>query len=324
MIVLLELLTDGQWHSYTSLAEVVGHSALENQLGELAGVGLPLEKHVRKGVRLRGGVTLLSELEIKDALATNISTHDIQLDCFPIIDSTNSYLMRAHAAGSIHKHVCLAECQLAGRGRRGRQWVSPFGDNIYVSIGWECAGGVGKLQGLSLAVGVALVEQLRQMGVQGLQLKWPNDVLINAKKVCGILVESISVSPEQSKVIVGVGLNVTAWQSNVVMQPHTHLRAHGLSVSKQFLAVTVIQVLAELLGCFPQQGFGMWQQRWSELDAYSNKLINIIGANKEILLEGVAQGVTEDGCLRVLAEDGLHNVSYGDVSLRFAENNKEL
>ena len=175
---ILEHLADGAFHSGQQLAEQLGvtRAAVWKQVGVLTELGLPVERVRGKGYRIAGGVELLDEVAIVAALSANSRSLVEELTVFPKIDSTNAELARcpkpAHGA-----RVALAEYQSAGRGRRGRRWISPFGSSIYCSVAWTFQGGAESLQGLSLAVGVCLCDALEALGVTGLTLKWPNDVL---------------------------------------------------------------------------------------------------------------------------------------------------
>ena len=113
-----------------------------------------------------------------------------QLELLQETASTNAYAMAQTQDKSrtdrLHGYVCLAEYQSAGRGRRGRSWCSPYGSNIYLTAVAEFESGASALEGLSLVVGIALVRALRLCGVESAQLKWPNDVLVQGKKLAGI------------------------------------------------------------------------------------------------------------------------------------------
>src|SRR5690606_37620720 len=104
--------------------------------------------------------------------------------------------------------VCLAERQTAGRGRRGRAWVSPFGSNLYFTMAQNFQGGALALEGLRLVVGVSVVEALAGLGIKGLGLKWPNDVFCQGSKVAGILLEMNGDVSGECQVVIGIGLNI--------------------------------------------------------------------------------------------------------------------
>ena len=116
--------------------------------------------------------------------------------------------LRRVEAGGRSGLVCTAEQQTAGRGRRGREWISPFGRNLYVSTVWEFTQGAAALEGLSLAVGVAVAQALKGLGLPEVQLKWPNDIQHEGKKLGGVLLEMVGDASRQCQVVVGIGVNV--------------------------------------------------------------------------------------------------------------------
>ena len=113
-----------------------------------------------------------------------------ELDVMDVVDSTNAQALNRALKCPSSGYVCTAEQQTAGRGRRGRSWLSPYAGSIYLSIVWEFVGGAAALEGLSLATGVVVAESLGRLGIDGVQLKWPNDICVdNKKKLAGILID---------------------------------------------------------------------------------------------------------------------------------------
>ena len=181
---LITLLSDGQFHSGEQLGEQLGISraAVSKHMAALKELGLDLFSLTGKGYRLAVPMALYDEAQLQ-ALAPMAPVH-----CFPVIDSTNQYLLeRVNQLSS--GESCLAECQTAGRGRRGKPWVSPFGCQLILSMYWRLEQGMAAAMGLSLAVGVAVVQALESLGYPGVELKWPNDLYYQGRKLAGILVE---------------------------------------------------------------------------------------------------------------------------------------
>ena len=168
---LLRALSDGEFHSGDQLGEASGVSrtAIWKQLKKVEELGVPLESIKGKGYRIVGGLDLLDKEAIQCALTSPCLI--TQLAVFSVIDSTNAQAMKWALDGDKTGYVCTAEQQTAGRGRRGRKWVSPYGSNIYLSVVWQFSGGASALEGLSLAIGVAVVSALAKAGVNGVQLK---------------------------------------------------------------------------------------------------------------------------------------------------------
>lgn len=204
--LILNLLADGQFHSGEELGELlnVSRAAVWKHLQKMESLGIQIQSVKGRGYCIESGLDLLCANKIKN-IAPCIDQFNLRLELFSSIDSTNSYLLRhSDLAG----RICVAELQTQGRGRRGRAWVSPYAQNVYLSIGWGFDGGVAVIEGLSLAVGVAIAHALQKQGVSGIELKWPNDVLYCGKKLAGILIEMVGDPSGYCQVVIGVGVNV--------------------------------------------------------------------------------------------------------------------
>lgn len=200
---LITLLSDGQFHSGEQLGEQLGISraAVSKHMAALKELGLDLFSLTGKGYRLAVPMALYDEAQLQ-ALAPMAPVH-----CFPVIDSTNQYLLEQVNQLSSGES-CLAECQTAGRGRRGKPWVSPFGCQLILSMYWRLEQGMAAAMGLSLAVGVAVVQALESLGYPGVELKWPNDLYYQGRKLAGILVEMSGSAGASCHLVIGVGLNL--------------------------------------------------------------------------------------------------------------------
>ncbi|MEP5766720.1 MAG: biotin--[acetyl-CoA-carboxylase] ligase [Halieaceae bacterium] len=240
-----------------------------------------------------------------------------ELDLHQQVDSTNAEAMRRVRAGACSGLVCSAEQQLAGRGRRGRAWVSPFASNIYLSLVWEFTGGVAALEGLSLAVGVVVAEALGDCGVPGLQLKWPNDILHAGAKLGGILLEIGGDREGGCTVVIGIGLNVKMPDSAAanIDQNWTDI---GSIVSpapdRNQLLAALLNKLLPLLPAFADHGFAPWKNLWSARDAYAGKAVVVHSGEQQ--LAGTATGISDSGALLLDAGGTLHTIVGGEVSLR--------
>jgi BirA family biotin operon repressor/biotin-[acetyl-CoA-carboxylase] ligase len=225
---ILDILKDGEFHSGEALGEKVGCSrtAVWKHLQKLEALGLLVETTKGTGYRIVGGVELLDGEAIARALSATASPHLSRIDVFQSIDSTNTYARELAEKESASGAVILAEQQTAGRGRRGKTWVSPFAANIYLSVVWDFEQGAQSLEGLSLAVGVAVKRALTAHGVAGVKLKWPNDIYVEQKKLGGILLEMIGDPAGHCTVVVGVGLNIAmpTQQGSAIEQDWTILQ----------------------------------------------------------------------------------------------------
>lgn len=321
---LLTILSDGEWHSGEDLGVHfnVSRAAIWKQLKQLQAAGIALESERGKGYCLSSPVSLLGAAAINAALnpqAQRLLTHiDIEFS----ISSTNTAAMQLIEQGGIDSnhsgHVIFAEQQTAGRGRRGRTWVSPLGRNIYISAIWRFSAGASALSGLSLAVGVAIVKALEGLGYQGVGLKWPNDLLWQGKKLGGILLEISGDAAGPCHVVVGIGLNINmSDQSSVtddIDQPWVDLAtASQQPMDKNVIAASMLNQLMPMLATFEAVGFEPLLQDWLDRDVYlGSDIVLKIGENK---LQGKQIGVKPDGSLCLETAEGLRSFNGGEVSL---------
>lgn len=319
---ILALLADGEFHSGRELGQQLGVSrtAVWKHLQKLEQFGLALESAKGRGYRLEGGLELLDQQTVLAHLHGSARASVSELEVFPLIDSTNTRAMTRAAQGQ-SGYVCLAELQSAGRGRRGRTWVSPFGKNIYLSITWSFDGGAAALEGLSLAVGVVLARVLRDLGIEDIALKWPNDILCHGRKLAGVLLEMTGDPAGVCQVVVGVGLNVAMppFSEHQIDQPwvdaQTLLAEAGLPpVSRNFLAAALIDELLPLLQNYQNDGFQAYRADWMALDAFAGCQVEVRAADKAVY--GLARGVSETGALCLEIEGQRQHFYGGEVSLR--------
>lgn len=316
---LLKVMADGQYHSGEALGELLGVSrtAVWKNLQKLEGLGLPLESIKGKGYRIPAGIELLDESFILASLNAAARSFLTELDVQPSVDSTSTKAMQRVQAGGAHGYVCFAEHQTQGRGRRGRTWVSPFGQSLYLSAVVEFSEGAAALEGLSLAVGVALVRAMRDVGVVDVGLKWPNDVLRNEKKVAGILLEMTGDPAGICHVVVGVGVNValTGDLSAAIDQPWTDLVSANPDLSRNEFAAALLNHLLPLLQSFHRVGFSEYKDEWESMSLHSGRLVGLHTAG-ETVVEGELLGVTQTGALRLQVNGSEQQFSGGEVSLR--------
>ncbi|MEM6300658.1 MAG: bifunctional biotin--[acetyl-CoA-carboxylase] ligase/biotin operon repressor BirA [Pseudomonadota bacterium] len=316
---LLRLLADGRYHSGEEIAASIGVSrtAVWKHLNGLAELGLNVETVRGKGYRIPGGIELLAHEAITSQLSMEAKAGLGKLEIALSTDSTNAQVARsALLAGSAS--VCFAEHQTAGRGRRGRSWVSPLASNIYLSIGWCFDGGAEVLEGLSLAVGVAVCEALTGLGVDKLGLKWPNDVLRQRNKLAGVLIEMTGDVSGPCTAIVGVGVNVSvpASAATQIEQAWADLRSSdGGSPSRNQVASALMNQLIPTLADYQTVGFGGWRDRWLRWDAYAGEQVTISSSSTE-KLTGIARGVDSKGALVLQTDAGNVLVHGGEVSMR--------
>jgi BirA family transcriptional regulator, biotin operon repressor / biotin---[acetyl-CoA-carboxylase] ligase len=312
----LRVLSDGGFHSGEELGALLGVSraAVWKQLQSLEGYGLQVESMRGRGYRLVDGVELLDLQRIQASLMTTPGA--LRLDVLMSIASTNEYLVAQQDATGFH--VCIAEHQTQGRGRRGRQWVSPFGASLYLSVKRRFESGVAALEGLSLAVGVVLARLLHGFGYTDVLLKWPNDLLARDAKLGGILIEINGDASGAVDVVVGVGINVKmpASYAKSIDQPWIDLAALGNSaaVGRNALAAAAIDALIGLLSSYERRGFADYRDEWNRFDAIAGRSVSVrLGQSTE---QGIALGVDQQGALLVETQSGVRSFSGGEISLR--------
>lgn len=318
--VLVGLLADGEVHSGESLARQLGISrtAVWKQVRRALDQGIAIETIRGKGYRLKQAVDLLDAAEIIRLLLLEGRElgEPIALRVLDEIDSTNAEVMRQSRTGESAIPVCLADTQSAGRGRRGRAWQSPKGENLYISFGLRFAGGFSVLDGLSLVFGVVLAETLEEHGVSGVQLKWPNDVFHDGRKLAGILIElQGELEAGMVQVVTGMGLNVHMTAAPGIDQPWTSLAVAvpQRTWCRNAIAATLIRRVLEACDEFSQHGFEAFRERWAARDMFvGRRLVAVQGA-----VAGIGRSIAADGSYLIETGDGeLTPVRAGEISLR--------
>ena len=316
---ILAVLNDGGFHSGEALGSALGVSrtAVWKQLQKLATMGLPLESIKGTGYRLAQGFELLAAVDIRAHLNAASPRH---IDVFHSLESTNTFAREQAANRDYAGSVVFAERQTAGRGRRGKEWLSPFGASIYMSVLWDFVQGVQALQGLSLGVGVAVRRALLELGLADVSLKWPNDIYVKGKKLGGILLEMVGDPEGHCSVVIGIGINVSmpiAIGQNID-QPWTDLDSELLSaVSRNKLAARLIDEIFTLLADFETVGFSAYRDEWESADAFSGLQCAIITPRETV--SGVLLGVDNNGAVRLrLADGSVQRFIGGELSLRQA------
>lgn len=320
---LLSLLASGEYVSGQELANVLGVSrtAVWKQLNKLSEYGLEVESVKGLGYRIEGGVDLLDQSAVRGAMGQEALALLSRLDIRDTIGSTNAEAMAQIATGAGSGYVCTAEQQTAGRGRRGRQWVSPYARNLYLSAVWDYHQGAAVLEGMSLAVGVVVARALAACGLPPVQLKWPNDVLHGGAKLGGILLEMTGDAAGACQVVVGIGLNVAMPEASAgeIDQAWTDVRriTAGDHPGRSVILAAVLDELLPMLASFEQTGFGPWRDEWQALDAFAGVPVVLSSGSQK--MAGVARGVDGRGALQLeTASSGVQSVFGGEISLRSA------
>lgn len=314
---LIELLADGECLSGEEIGKRLGVSrtAVWKQLQKLSDFGLNIISHRGQGYRLSRKIDLLEQQLIYSALSEQVKMRVDLLEVLFAVDSSNNYVLKKSASIQGGKAcICFAEFQSDGRGRRGRQWVSPLGCNLYSSFLWQFDEGAAVLEGLSLAVGVAVVRAIQSLGVEGLSLKWPNDILLNGKKLGGVLLEMSGDPSGLCQVVVGIGINVGMPADQNIDQAWAALEP---SISRARLASYLVEQVVPLLSSYAVDGFSRYMQDWLALDAFFGQRVSVLSGSRKT--SGVARGVESNGAL-LLEVDGVQQSFYGgELSLRLSD-----
>jgi BirA family biotin operon repressor/biotin-[acetyl-CoA-carboxylase] ligase len=233
--------------------------------------------------------------------------------------STNADLMAAAQANALARPTLLAaQMQTAGRGRAGRVWHTAPDAALTFSLAWKFHCPLQHLAGLPLAVGATLAAALATLG-QPVQLKWPNDLLLDGAKLGGILIEIAGGKHAGDAIwaVIGIGLNLAlpeALRSQVNGASATAL----LAIEREQLLAALLDGLAEALVEFERDGFAAFTARWNACHAYADRAVRILDQG-QILQQGIAVGVDDGGRLLLDTDSGRVAVSAGDVSLRLLE-----
>ena len=253
--------------------------------------------------------------KIREALAGDCNIRLLQS-----VDSTNEWLLQKVRAGARLPLACFAEQQTRGRGRRGKVWLSPPGAGISMSLAWQFDVPVSEIGALSLVMGLAVIQALEKAGICNAQLKWPNDVLVDDKKIAGILIETANISGDTVTVVTGVGLNyrLPAEPAEQPDQPWTDVvsqSADGAAIERSRLAGHLLQNCLMLCERYPQNRGRMVSRFMEKYDATGKQAVTVSLENGE-QFHGTACGVTADGEIRILIEGKERLFNSAEISLR--------
>jgi len=323
---LLSLLADGKFYSGEQLARElrVTRSAVWKLIGKLRGLGIDIQALSRQGYHLPHEVELYDPTILQAALnpATRAAIH--RVDTLLTVDSTNRFLIEAAPPPVGQAGVCVAEVQTAGRGRRGRSWLAPFGSGVCLSLAWQFAESPPTFSALSLAVGIAVVRALRRFGADTAQLKWPNDLVWKQRKLAGILIEMRGEASGPARVVIGIGLNlhlpaalrVTLAEQQAALVTDLHEILGQRTPGRNALVAAVVDELIAMLRQFEREGFSAFEAEWRACDSLFNAPVRVLSASETI--NGIARGVSSDGALLVEVNGDVQRFMSGDVSLRAA------
>ena len=311
-------MADGRFHSGQALAEAYGISRATvcNLVRMAQDLGLNIHAVQGRGYQLVSPTEWLDRGKINAALGDAAAQYHLRI--LDATDSTNSVLMQAAQTGAPDGSVVCAEYQFAGRGRRGRQWQSVLGGSLTFSVLWRFEEGIAALVGLSLAVGLAMARALNQHSQFRVKLKWPNDVLVDFRKLAGILVEIQGDIQGPSFAVVGVGLNVRLppAQRESIEQAVVDLEEMQVHIGRNALLATCLLELKTVIEVMRREGFSALRAEWESHHAYAGHPVSLTLPDSNIV-EGIASGVDDTGAFLLQTQTGAC-VAYngGDIRLR--------
>ncbi len=314
----MRILADGKFHSGEEIASSLGctRSAVWKRVRAIRQVpGLGIDSVTGRGYRLQRPLELLDRARIVAPLQDLHATGLDSCEVLGSVDSTNTVASRAVV--QINRGAAwFAEHQTAGRGRRGRSWVSPYGRNIYYSLAWRFDLPLAQLSGLSIACGAVLAEILQRHGLRGQGLKWPNDLLWDGRKIAGILLEVNGEPDGPASATIGVGINLDLGDDlqQQIGQPYASLRHAGLEADRNRLASDLLQGTATMCRHFTSKGLEPFLQTWRAYDVFRGQPVRLLGPNSE--LQGHCVGLADDGGLRLQVDGGVRTFYSGELSLR--------
>ena len=312
------ILADGRTHSGQVLARRFGVSraAVWRSVKRLNGLGLNIRALRGRGYQLDHAVELLSAEKISRGLSPAAAACCKALEIRFDISSTNTVLLRRLAAGAARGHVLLAEYQAEGRGRRARVWLSPPAAGLCLSLAWRFRPGPAALNKLSLYAGLAVAEALAALNVPAVSLKWPNDILLAAKKLGGVLIETRGATGGAVDCVIGLGINYRLLDKTraAIGQAATDICGHaGPGLSRNRIAAAVLNRLFAILNLIERGRDGDLLDRWRGYDGYQGRRVVLNTARSR--LEGVVAGVNDEGALLLRVGGDARAFTAGEVSL---------
>jgi BirA family biotin operon repressor/biotin-[acetyl-CoA-carboxylase] ligase len=273
-----------------------------------------------RGYRLAHGSEPLDPAKIRERLAREVRGRIARIDAAWAIGSTNTALLERANPESGTAEVLLAEYQSAGRGRRGRAWLAPPGGAICLSMSWTFREVPQDLGALGLVIGVCALRALREHGVGGVSLKWPNDLLIGERKLGGVLIDLRAESAGAACVVIGIGLNLALGAALLRQIAESGTAATDLASvarpvpARNALAAALVSACVRGLIEFERQGLKPFIEDWRAADALRGRAVNVSAADG--VARGVARGIDLRGALMVETPQGVRRFISGDVTVR--------
>ena len=325
-LAILNALNQPGFVSGQALGEQLGISraAVSKHINSLQVMGLDIFKVTGKGYSLNNHAGLLNQTKIQqyfNQLTSQLKSQSVNVEVHPIIDSTNSELMRRIQAKTALESgtVIVAEMQQSGRGRRGRVWQSPFGANLYYSYFWRLDDGLQAAMGVSIAVGLAVYDTIKALYDIELELKWPNDIYLNKQKLAGVLVELDGQPQGPCQLVLGIGINLQMPQSfsQHIDQAWTDLSQHTQQLDKNELVASLTYHLENRLDQYRKSGLHTMHEQWNSLNAFAGEYVELNTGHRS--WRGICEGIDPQGGIRIRQDGEVKSYYGGEISLRKAQ-----
>tara|TARA_R110002049_G_scaffold45948_1_gene133661 strand:- start:40043 stop:41023 length:981 start_codon:yes stop_codon:yes gene_type:complete len=316
----LILLDNNRYCSGQTLAERlnVTRATIHNCIVKIESLGVPVEKVRGLGYRLMRPLDVINPAQIEARLSSQVADQLFSLRCLQEIDSTNRYAAELELPPTGRFSLVLAEMQTAGKGRRGRHWVSPYAANVYLSVVWPLQRPLHEAGMLSPLLAISMLTALNEMGVTGLKLKWPNDIYGHNKKLAGLLIECSGEINGACKMVIGMGVNVFMSQcENVTIdQQWTDVcsNTQDWKYSRNEVAAALVNNAVATLTQFENSAVDGLVDTWSRWDLMKDKPVEL--HSFQSVQSGIARGIDNDGSLLLETSHGVEKITAGDVSLR--------
>lgn len=308
----------GEYVSGEQLSQTLhlSRTAIWKKINKLKQLGFTFEASPRLGYRLLSEPSVLDVDRIQTLLSTSRIGRGITY--LEQTDSTQNIARQLSSSGISEGQICIAETQTAGRGRMGRNWHSPQGKGLWFSIVLRPTIPLRDMSHLTLLTAVALCESIRTVTALPLGIKWPNDLLLDGKKVSGILLETIAEDDRVQSVICGIGISVnlqaTDYPDELLTIAQSLAMAGGQAYDREQLLATFCNHFEALYDAYLEHGFSEIRARWEANSITLNKTVEVQQLNRTIA--GQAIGIDEQGALLVLTSNGEVVRCYsGDVRL---------
>lgn len=321
VLKLLYLLNDNNFHSLSYLTKHLNCSraTIINALKLILDSGINIGFVRKRGYCCLDTFIWLSEDVIRQYNSYLLESFDLII--LDVIESTNKFLLNYPKENQNCNNlipVVTSEMQTNGRGRAGHLWYSGIGSNLAFSLRWRFDQGVNALSGLSLVAGLAIVRTLRSLTNLEFNLKWPNDILYDNRKLAGVLIELRGNAIGPTFAVIGIGINFNLHKSfmSVIDQKVTDLFSiTGTILNRNFVLSALLLELQTVLTQFQSFGFKFFKNEWIRCHAYQEKDIFLINQDGSAV-EGIVDGIDDDGSICLISDAGKNSYHIGDLSLR--------